>query len=110
MNTGACRTSRRAGRYAVAQQQVAVGAAHVGSRPSSLRRVLGRDWLLSWLLVGPVVIIVVALLIYPFLDAFFLSFQERFIGQPGTWVGVQNYANLLNGTDPIFPKAFAITF
>jgi len=72
--------------------------------------VLGRDWLLSWLLVGPVVIIVVALLIYPFLDAFFLSFQERFIGQPGTWVGVQNYANLLNGTDPIFPKAFAITF
>jgi len=94
----------------VAQQQLAVGATHVGSRTSSLRRVLGRDWLLSWLMVGPVVIIVTALLIYPFLDAFVLSFQDRFIGQSGTWVGFRNYANLLNGTDQIFPKALAITF
>src|SRR3954447_9205545 len=108
MNTGACRTSRRAGRYAVAQQQVAVGVAHVGSRSSSLRRVLGRDWLLSWLMVGPVVIIVVALLIYPFLDAFVLSFQDRFIGQSGTWIGLSNYSALLN--DSLFLKAFWITF
>ncbi len=61
-------------------------------------------------MVGPVVLIVMALLIYPFLDAFVLSFQERFIGQTGTWVGVQNYVNLFNGTDQIFPKALAITF
>jgi len=71
--------------------------------------VLGRDWLLSWLMVGPVVLIVVALLIYPFLDAFVLSFQERFIGQTGAWVGLQNYAYLVNGSDQLFWKAFAIT-
>jgi multiple sugar transport system permease protein len=95
----------------VAQQQLAVGATQAGSpRSSSLRRVLGRDWVLSWLMLGPVVIIVTALLIYPFLDAFVLSFQDRFIGQTGTWVGVQNYVNLLNGTDQLFPKAFLITF
>jgi len=61
-------------------------------------------------MVGPVVAIVTALLIYPFLDAFVLSFQERFIGQTGTWVGLQNYVNLFNGSDPIFPKALGITF
>lgn len=94
----------------MAQQQLAYGATHVGSRSRSLRRVLGRDWLLSWLLVGPVVIIVVALLIYPFLDALMLSFQERFIGQTGTWIGVQNYISLMNGSDQLFWKAFGITF
>jgi multiple sugar transport system permease protein len=61
-------------------------------------------------MIGPVVAIVTALLIYPFVDAFILSFQERFIGQSGTWVGLQNYANLVNGTDQLFLKAAGITF
>jgi multiple sugar transport system permease protein len=72
--------------------------------------VLGRDWLLAWLMIGPVVAIVVALLIYPFLDAFVLSFQERFVGQTGTWVGLRNYVDLFTGTDTIFLKAAGITF
>jgi multiple sugar transport system permease protein len=59
-------------------------------------------------MVGPVVLIVVALLIYPFVDAFFLSFQERFIGQTGTWVGFANYAAL--ASDDLFLKSVAITF
>jgi len=94
----------------VARQLTVGTATHVGSRPNSARRLLGRDWLLAWLMVGPVVAIVLALLIYPFLDAIILSFQERFIGQTGTWVGVQNYVNLFNGTDQIFVKALGITF
>jgi multiple sugar transport system permease protein len=61
-------------------------------------------------MVGPVVAIVVALLIYPFVDAILLSFQERFIGQTGTWVGLQNYVNLFNGSDQLFLKALGITF
>jgi multiple sugar transport system permease protein len=72
--------------------------------------VLGRDWVLGWLMVGPVVLIVTALLIYPFLDAFALSFQERFIGQTGVWVGLDNYVSLLNGSDQLFWKAFGVTF
>jgi len=94
----------------VAQQQLAVGATHVSSRSGSLRRVLGRDWLLAWLMIGPVVAIVVALLIYPFLDAFVLSFQERFVGQTGTFVGLRNYVDLFTGADAIFLKAAGITF
>ena len=60
---------------------------------------LGRDWLLSWLMVGPVVLIVLALLIYPFVDAILLSFQDRFIGKAGTWIGLDNYAAFFNGVD-----------
>src|SRR5262245_58278412 len=60
-------------------------------------------------MIGPVVAIVVALLIYPFFDAFVLSFQERFIGQSGTWVGLRNYVGLF-APDSIFLKALSITF
>ena len=55
---------------------------------------LGPDWQLGWLLVAPVVLHRHRLLIYPFIDAILLSFQERFIGKTGTWVGLANYAAL----------------
>ncbi len=73
-------------------------------RRSLSSRLLGRDWLLGWLLVGPVFIILIALLIYPFIDAILLSFQERFIGQAGTWIGLRNYTNLF-GPNSLFLKA-----
>jgi multiple sugar transport system permease protein len=78
------------------------------SRTSALRRTLGPDWLLGWALVAPVVIIVTTLLIYPFIDAILLSFQERFIGKPGTWVGLANYAALFANANTPWVKA-AIT-
>src|SRR5437879_7295644 len=80
-----------------------------GRRSSTLRRVLGPEWQLGWLLVAPVVIIVTALLIYPFIDAILLSFQERFIGKTGTWVGLDNYAALLSGTSIPWAKAALTT-
>src|SRR5215210_287939 len=60
-------------------------------------------------MVGPVVLIVLALLIYPFVDAILLSFQDRFIGKTGTWVGLENYANFFNGVDKAFGKAALVT-
>ena len=94
----------------MAQQQLAIGARHEVARRSPLQRVLGRDWLLSWLMVGPVVLIVLALLIYPFADAILLSFQDRFIGKAGTWIGLDNYVAFFNGVDSGFGKAFVVTF
>lgn len=79
------------------------------SRATSLRRVLGPEWQLGWLLVAPVVIIVTSLLIYPFIDAILLSFQERFIGKPGTWVGLANYASLFSDTSAMWLKAALTT-
>jgi len=70
--------------------------------------VLGPEWLLGWLLVSPVVLIVTSLLIYPFLDSIALSFQSRFIGKEGTWVGLANYAELVSGTGTPWVRA-AIT-
>jgi multiple sugar transport system permease protein len=70
-----------------------------GARTSPARRVLGPEWQLGWLFVAPVVIIVSALLIYPFFDAILLSFQERFIGKTGTWVGLANYASFFTDSN-----------
>jgi multiple sugar transport system permease protein len=87
-------------------------AAPLGSavprRASTARRLLGPDWQIGWPFVAPVVIIVTALLIYPFFDAILLSFQERFIGRTGTWVGLANYAALFSSANTPWVKA-AIT-
>ena len=72
---------------------------------STVRRLLGPDWLLGWLLVGPVFLIVMALLIYPFFDAILLSFQDRFIGKAGTWVGLQNYIDFFTNPNSLFLRA-----
>jgi multiple sugar transport system permease protein len=81
------------------------GQASEQVRISAAKRLLGRDWWLGWLLVGPVLIIVTALLIYPFIDAILLSFKDQFIGKSGTWIGLRNYADLLSKPDSKFPKA-----
>ena len=80
-----------------------------GARQSAVRRLLGRDWLLGWLLVGPVLLIVVALLIYPFIDAILLSFQRRLIGQSAvTWAGFQNYIDIFRDPESNFLKASCV--
>jgi ABC-type sugar transport system permease subunit len=79
------------------------------SRGDTIRRVLGPDWLLGWLLIAPVVVIVLSLLVYPFFDAILLSFQERFIGQAGTWVGLRNYIDFFTNPNSLFLKAAAVT-
>jgi multiple sugar transport system permease protein len=74
-----------------------------------LRGVLGPDWALGWLMTAPVVLIVLALLAYPFLDAIVLSFQERFIGKEGTWIGLRNYEDFFTNPNNYFLKAALIT-
>src|SRR5690242_16916225 len=75
---------------------------------ASIRHVLGPDWQLGWLLVAPVVLLVSGIIIYPFIDAILLSFQERFIGKTGTWVGLANYAALVSDSSIPWTRA-AIT-
>ncbi|MDP8925113.1 MAG: sugar ABC transporter permease [Chloroflexota bacterium] len=92
----------------MAKQVVARPRPYATSRGVALRQTFGRDWALGWLFVAPTVLIVVSLLIYPFVDAILLSFQERFIGQEGTWIGFANYAELL-GRESLFLRAAGIT-
>ncbi len=76
-----------------------------------LRSLLGPDWVLGWLMAAPVVLIVLALLAYPFVDAIFLSFTDRFIGKnEGNWVGLNNYIDFFTNPNNLFLKASLITF
>ena len=69
------------------------------------RRVLGADWVLGWLFIGPAALIITSLLIYPFVDAILLSFQERFIGKTGTWVGLNNYVDFFTNPNSLALRA-----
>jgi multiple sugar transport system permease protein len=80
-----------------------------GLRTARLRRLLGPEFALGWLMVSPVVLIVTSLLIYPFLDSIALSFQSRFIGKEGTWVGLANYAELVSSTSTPWVRAALVT-
>ena len=79
------------------------------SGPARVRSALGPDWLLGWAMTAPTVLIVLALLAYPFVDAIVLSFQERFIGKEGTWIGLQNYTDFFSNPNNLFWKAALIT-
>ena len=48
----------------MANQAISYPKAISGARPISARRVLGPDWVLAWLFIGPAVLIITALLIY----------------------------------------------
>ncbi len=73
------------------------------------RHLLGPHWLLGWALVAPTTVIVLALLAYPFIYAVILSFQERFIGKEGHWIGFANYTALLSNPDSHFVSAVFVT-
>jgi multiple sugar transport system permease protein len=66
------------------------------------RHFLGRDAPLAYLFLSPVLLILAGLIAYPFFSSIYLSLQDKMVGAPGTFVGVQNYLTLLG--DPIFRK------
>ena len=71
----------------------ALGAAT--PRLSRLRALLGRDWQIAWLFLIPLVLVLIILVAYPFVAGIILSMQRKVVGQPATWVGLDNFQNLL---------------
>jgi multiple sugar transport system permease protein len=69
------------------------------SSSATARRTLGRDWATAWVFLAPCLLVIVGLVAYPFFSAILLSFQAKLVGAPGTWVGFQNYQELLFGRD-----------
>lgn len=65
------------------------------------------DGTLNWspyLYLLPALVLYVVFLVYPMIETFILSFQHvRRLGGAHTWVGLQNYATVLN--DPLFWKS-----
>jgi multiple sugar transport system permease protein len=65
-----------------------------GPRPR--RRRLGRETGTAILFLLPLFVLVVGLIAYPFYRAVWLSFTDKLVGYPERFVGLRNYAYLLN--------------
>ena len=68
-----------------------------------LKRLLGPDWRLGFLFVLPIVVLVLALVAYPFCYAIYLSMTRKFVGMPPVFVGLENYIRL--ASDGFFQRA-----
>src|SRR5438552_47740 len=68
-----------------------------------LRRVMGADWRMGFLFVSPIVLLVLALVAYPFCYAVYLSMTRKYVGMPPVWVGFENYIRLAH--DGFFLRA-----
>jgi ABC-type sugar transport system permease subunit len=84
------------------------------ARPAALglQRWLGAEWRMGFLFVLPIVVLVLALVAYPFCYAVYLSMTRKFVGVPPVFVGFDNYIRLAG--DGFFRRAvwnsFVFTF
>jgi trehalose/maltose transport system permease protein len=62
---------------------------------------------LAYILVAPAILLILAIAVFPTLYAIWLSFQEVIINQSSTFVGLQNYIEMLK--DPEFHSAILNT-
>ncbi len=84
------------------QKSIPVPAAPAKRR--TLRQLLGRDWGIAWLFLAPLIVVLVGLIAYPFFSAIWLSLHHKTVGGIATFVGIENYTELL------FSKQYAKVF
>ena len=73
-----------------------------------LARMLGPDYKLGFAFILPTVILVLALVAYPFCYAIYLSMTRKYVGVPPVWVGFDNYVKLT--FDGFFQRAVINSF
>ena len=73
-----------------------------------LKRWLGPDYRLGFLFVLPIVVLVLALVAYPFGYAVYLSMTRKYVGLPPVFVGFENYVKLT--FDGFFQRAVVNSF
>ena len=67
-----------------------------------------RESVFSWLMLAPPLLFLAAFVGYPFCYGIFLSLQNRPVAQPGTFVGLQNFA--ADFKDSVFWRVALNTF
>src|SRR5213082_4192319 len=82
--------------------------APVEGRPVTLRGLLEREGVFSWLMLAPGVAFLLAFVAYPFFYGIFLSLQDRRVASTGVFVGLANFVTLAQ--DPIFWQVTRNTF
>jgi multiple sugar transport system permease protein len=70
----------------------------------------GRDWKVAFPFLAPLVIIMGGLILWPFLNAVWLSFTVRNIRRQEVFVGLQNYERLLTDADFITAVTNTVQF
>ena len=55
-----------------------------------------QDRVLGYFLLLPIAIIVIGFFGYPFITAILMSFQKKYVGVPGEFIGLKNYITLFN--------------
>jgi multiple sugar transport system permease protein len=74
----------------------AAGAPAVRRRASAWGRARRRDAGTAFLFLVPLLVLVVGLIIYPFYRAIWLSLTDKLVGYPERFVGLRNYAYLID--------------
>ena len=74
--------------------------APVEGRPVTLRGLLEREDVFSWLMLAPGVLFLLAFVAYPFFYGIFLSLQDRRVANEGVFVGLANFRTLVH--DAVF--------
>jgi multiple sugar transport system permease protein len=82
--------------------------APVAGRPVSVRGVLEREGVFSWLMLAPGVLFLLAFVAYPFFYGIFLSLEDRPVAREGVFVGLANFATLVH--DGVFWQVTRNTF
>src|SRR5687767_592320 len=80
----------------------------VAGQPFTLRGVLEREGVFSWLMLSPGVLFLLAFVAYPFFYGIFLSLQDRRVASTGTFVGLANFVTLTH--DAVFWQVARNTF
>lgn len=94
------------------QRKPGLESVQVGRGKSRADRLLGRDWRIAWLFLIPLIFVLVALVTYPFVSGVWLSLQHKTVGRPASWVGLENYRELLFGDQysQVFRDSVRISF
>src|SRR5712664_4752709 len=82
--------------------------APVAAGRSALRGFLEREGIFGWLMLAPGVLFLLAFVAYPFFYGIFLSLEDRRVAQPGTFVGLANFAT--QAQDAVFWQVTRNTF
>ena len=85
---------------AVANRDGIVPVGRALAPPRKMSLMLRREGRLAYALLSPTLLVILFLVAYPFCTAIALSLQDKMVGSPGRWVGLDNYVELLR--DDVF--------
>src|SRR4051794_23747703 len=69
------------------------------SMSARAKSILGRDWKVALPFVLPLLVLMIGLILWPFINAILISFTTRSVQRVDVWVGLDNYIRLWSDSD-----------